>query len=329
MVRSRLRETILTSPVGEGDTRPPFRYTFRAMAAVHELILWTDERRRANRVARAAIADVLRIEAKFSRYRDDSVTTSINRAAGLAQVAIDGETAALLRYADRCHRLSNGAFDISSGVLRRAWDFRRRPPLVPTSDEIAAALAHVGWDRVEWNDAHVRLPNPGMELDFGGIGKEYAADRAATICADHGVAAGVVNLGGDVRVIGPRPDGAPWRVGISHPRVDAAVIGTVEVRDGAVATSGDYERYFELDGRRYCHLLDSRTGWPVDHWQSATVVAPLAILAGSYATIAMLLGADAPAFLAQHRVTHLLVRADGTVVTASPSSARDAQVVVA
>ena len=299
------------------------------MAAVHELVLWTGERVRADRVARVAIADVLRIEAKFSRYRDDSVTTAINREAGAAPVSIDAETAALLRYADHCHRLSGGAFDISSGVLRRAWDFRRRPPLVPTSDEIAAALAFVGWDRVEWNDAHVRLPERGMELDFGGIGKEYAADRAATICADHGVASGLVNLGGDVRIIGPQPDGAPWRVGIRHPRVDAAVIGTVELRDGAVATSGDYERYFDVEGRRYCHVLDARTGWPVDHWQSATVVAPLAILAGSYATIAMLLAADAPSFLAQQRATHLLVRADGALVTDSSSSGRDARVVVA
>lgn len=299
------------------------------MAAVHELVLWTDERARADGVANVAIADVLRIEAKFSRYRDDSVTTAINRAAGAAPVSIDAETAALLRYADHCHRLSNGAFDISSGVLRRAWDFRRRPPRVPTNDEIAAALALVGWDRVEWDDAHVRLPDSGMELDFGGIGKEYAADRAATICADHGVGGGLVNLGGDVRVIGPQPDGTPWRVGIRHPRVDGAVIGTVELRDGAVATSGDYERYFELDGRRYCHVLDARTGWPVEQWQSATVVAPLAILAGSYATIAMLLAADAPAFLAQQRTTHLLVRADGTVVTDSASAGRDARVVVA
>jgi thiamine biosynthesis lipoprotein len=298
------------------------------MAATHELVLWTGERARADSVARVAIADVLRIEAKFSRYRDNSVTTTINRAAGEAPVSIDAETVALLRYADRCHQLSNGAFDISSGVLRRAWDFRRRPPRVPASEEIEAALALVGWNRVEWNDAQVRLPERGMELDFGGIGKEYAADRAATICADQGVRGGLANLGGDVRVIGPQPDGTPWRVGIRHPRIHDAVIGTVELRDGAVATSGDYERYFDIGSRRYCHVLDARTGWPVAYWQSATVVAPLAILAGSYATIAMLLGADAPRFLAQQRATHLLVRADGTIVDSS-SCAPDARVVVA
>ena len=292
---------------------PPYRYVFRAMAADHELKLWSDERARADRVARVAIADVLRIEAKFSRYRDDSVTSAINRAAGGAPVAIDGETAALLRYAERCHRLSGGRFDLTSGVLRRAWDFRRRPPLIPTDAEVAAARELIGWERVEWDDAHVRLPERGMELDFGGVGKEYAADRAATICADHGIAHGLVNLGGDVRIIGAQPDGSAWRVGIRHPRRDDAVIGTVEVRAGAVATSGDYERYFEIGGRRYCHLLDARTGHPVSHWQSATVVAPLAILAGTFATIAMLLEGQADAFLARQRLRYLLVRADGEV----------------
>jgi thiamine biosynthesis lipoprotein len=298
------------------------------MASDHELKLWSDERARADRVAKVAIADVLRIEAKFSRYRDDSVTSAINRSAGGPKVAIDSETAALLRYADRCHRLSGGRFDLTAGVLRRAWDFRRRPPLVPTDDEVDAARELVGWARVECDETHIRLPEPGMELDFGGIGKEYAADRAATICADHGIAHGLVNLGGDVRVIGAQPDGGAWRVGIRHPRREDAVIGTVDLRDGAVATSGDYERYFEIGGRRYCHLIDARTGHPVAYWQSATVVAPLAILAGTLATVAMLLEGEAEAFLAQQRVRYLLVRHDGAVACDAGSSDAGARVVV-
>lgn len=283
------------------------------MAALHEVQLWTPDRAHADRAAKLAIADVLRIEAKFTRYRDDSVTSAINRAAGGEALAIDAETAALLRYADRCHALSGGRFDLTSGVLRRVWDFKRRPPRVPTGDEIAAARELIGWERVEWDDRAIRLPIRGMELDFGGIGKEYAADRAAAICSDHGIVQGLVNLAGDVRAIGARPDGTPWRVGIRHPRQADAVIGTVELRDGAVATSGDYERYFEVDGRRYCHLLDARTGLPVAHWQSVSVIAPLATLAGSYATIAMLLAQDAEDFLARQGAHCLLVAADGSL----------------
>jgi thiamine biosynthesis lipoprotein len=315
MDRNRVREAVLTpAAAGVAAAAQPHRYVFRAMGGEHELQLWASSRRSADRAADAAIADVLRIEAKYSRYRDDSVTAAINRCAGRGPVAIDPETAALLRYADRCHALSGGRFDLTSGVLRHVWRFGRRPPSIPADADIDAARARIGWTRVEWDDARIRLPDAGMELDFGGIGKEYAADRAAAICAEHGIEHGLVNLGGDVRVIGARVDGMPWRVGIRHPRIANAVIGTVDVLAGAVATSGDYQRYFEIGGRRYCHLLDALTGRPVDGWQSASVVAPLAIVAGSYATIAMLLGEDAQPFLDAQRVGYRLVRADGSVV---------------
>ena len=314
MDRVRRVEALLTRPA---FAPPAFGYRFTAMAGVHELQLSTPDAALADRAAAAAIADVRRIEAKYSRYRDDSVTSSINRAAGGDRVAIDAETASLLRYADRCHAASGGRFDITSGVLRRAWDFGRQPPRVPSDDEIAAARAHIGWHRVEWSDDHVRLPSTGMELDFGGIGKEYAADRAAAIVRDCGVAHALVNLGGDVRAIGPRGDGSPWQVAIRDPRNADASIATIAVADAAVATSGDYERCFELNGRRYCHLLDPRTGMPVSHWRSVSVVAPLAVIAGSHATIAMLLERDAEAYLGAADVRYLMVAADGRIVTDS------------
>ena len=291
------------------------RAAFRAMASDHAIVVDGVDDAGANAAIAAAIADVRRIEAKYSRYRDDSVTSAVNRAAGGAPVAIDAETAALLRYADLCHRLSEGRFDVTSGVLRRAWDFRREPPRLPVEDELAALCARVGWGEVAWDDRSVRLPRPGMEIDFGGIGKEYAADRVATILAEHGVAHALVNLGGDVRALGGQADGSPWRVGVRHPRspTEGEAIASVEIADGAVATSGDYERYFELDGRRYCHLLDPRTGWPVRAWQSVSVIAPLAVVAGSVATIAMLLEDGAPAFLAAQRLPWLGVDAAGEV----------------
>ena len=288
-----------------------FRTVFRAMASAHELLLWSDDEALAASAAQAAVADVQRIEAKYSRYLDDSVTSRINRAAGGAPVAIDAETAALLSYADECHRLSGGRFDITSGVLRRAWDFRRSPPRLPDSATLAAAIALIGWNRVEWDVRTIRLAQAGMEIDFGGIGKEYAADRAATVCAEHGIASGLVNLGGDVRALGPQPDGTPWRVGIRHPRREGAAIATVLLASGAVATSGDYERFFEFEGKRYCHILDPRTGQSVAHWQSVSVVAPLCVVAGSCATIAMLLGREAETFLGEQDLRYLAVDADG------------------
>jgi thiamine biosynthesis lipoprotein len=312
MDRIRPRETVLTPA---GAVPQPFRYRFRAMASEHEIVLYAPQRASAERAAQAAIADVQRIERKYTRYRDDSVTAAINRAAGGDAIAIDAETLALLRYADRCHRISAGRFDITSGVLRRAWDFRREPPRVPGCDEVDAVRALVGWERVEWSERDVRLPQAGMELDFGGIGKEYAADRAAAILRDHGIAHALVNLGGDVRALGARPGGAPWRVGIRDPRDPDAMLATATLADDAIATSGDYARYFEVDGRRYCHIVDATTGMPVTHFQSVSVVAPLAVLAGSYATIAMLLGASARAFLDAQALRYWAVEADGTRIS--------------
>ena len=283
------------------------------MASENELLLWSDDEARATLAAEAAVADVLRIEAKYSRYRDDSVTTRINRAAGGEAVSIDAETAALLTYADQCHRLSGGRFDLTSGALRRAWDFRRTPPRIPDVAAIKAATALIGWNRVEWDESSARLPDAGMEIDFGGIGKEYAADRAATVCAAHGIEHGLVNLGGDVRATGPQPEGEPWRVGIRHPRREGAAIATVLLESGAVATSGDYERFFEIAGQRYSHILDPRTGRPVAHWQSISVVAPLCVVAGSFATIAMLQEREAEAFLREQGLRYVAVDAGGVV----------------
>src|SRR4051812_7295394 len=285
-----------------------FRQTFRAMAGEHELQLAGDMSV-TRRAAAAAIADVKRIEAKYSRYRDDSVTSRINAAAGGDEVAIDDETAALLRYADQCFALSDGLFDITSGVLRRAWDFKRDPAALPSAHELAAAIELIGWPRVEWSAHAIRLPRAGMQIDFGGIGKEYAADRVATICLEHGLRHGLVNLSGDIRAIGPQADGTPWRVGIRHPRVHEAAIAGFDLATGAIATSGDYERYFDVDGKRYCHILNPKTGMPVARWQSVSVVSPLCIVAGSCATIAMLLEGDGPAFLDAQGVQWLAVDA--------------------
>jgi len=290
---------------------PLFHFSFDAMGSPNELQIWHDDERRSRMLADTAIADVRRIEAKYSRYRGDSVTARINGAAGGAAVAIDAETYALLGYADRCHRLSAGRFDITSGVLRHAWDFRRSPPRLPDETEVAAVTALIDWPSVEWSPRSVRLPRRGMEIDFGGIGKEYAADRMATICHDSGAPHTLANLGGDVRAAGPQPDGSPWRVGISHPRQADAIIATVEIDGGAVATSGDYQRFFDLDGRRYCHIIDARSGRPVTHWQSISVLAPLCVLAGSCATIAMLLEEDGEAFLGREGVPYLAVDAAG------------------
>jgi thiamine biosynthesis lipoprotein len=292
---------------------PAFRFTFRAMAAENQLQLAAADHAVARRAADLAIADVQRIEAKYSRYRDGTITTRINRAAGSEPVPIDAETAALLQYADRCFAQSGGLFDITSGVLRRVWDWKRVPPRLPDAAELASTVALIAWRDVEWDATSIRLPKPGMEIDFGGIGKEYAADRAAAICLDAGIRHGLVDLAGDVRALGPQEDGTPWRVGIRHPRREGKVMAYVELASGAIATSGDYERFFDIDGRRYCHILNPRTGMPVAHWQSVSVIAPLCIVAGSCSTIAMLKERRGRKFLDDQSVEWLGVAPDGSL----------------
>ena len=301
-----------------------YGYGFQAMSSVCEIRLdgdnepaLADAARQATSQATSAaiseaISEVRRIETKYSRYRPDSIVSRINAAAGSGTaLAVDDETAGLLDFAAHLHALSDGLFDITSGVLRRAWDFRAA--VVPDSARLHALLPLLGWPLVRWREHRIELPRAGMEIDFGGFGKEYAADRAATLLQQHGVAHGMVNLGGDIRLVGPRPGGAVWSLGIQHPRDAKRMLATLMLGTGALATSGDYERYFELDGVRYCHLLNPRTGRPVNAWRSVSVVAPACLAAGALTTVAMLKGGDALAFLAAQNVAYLAVDAAGGV----------------
>ena len=289
------------------------RLPFQAMGSGCEIVLAAADATQAAEQAQLAIDEVLRIERKYSRYRDDSVLAQINAQAGLSPVACDDETWSLLQYADQLHSKSDGLFDITSGVLRRAWDFKHA--LMPTPEALDRLRALVGWSRVELHHQSIRLPEAGMEIDLGGFGKEYAADRAAVLLQQAGVAHGYVNLAGDMRFIGPRPDGSPWHIGIQHPRQRGTVVATLPMRTGGLATSGDYERFFERDGQRYCHVLHPETGRPVGHWQTVSVTAPLAVLAGCCSTIAMLKQAQGLEFLQATGFDYLAIDQQGVTHT--------------
>lgn len=285
------------------------RHVFAAMACRCEVVLDDGDAEAMRASMQAAEAEVRRIETTYSRYRPDSILSRINAQAGGEPVACDAETLALLDFADTLHRASDGLFDVTSGVLRRAWNFK--VPRVPTPLELAPLLKLIGWPRVERDGPRVRLPEPGMEIDFGGFGKEYAADRAGAVLAARGHAHGYVNLGGDLRVIGPKADGTPWRIGIQHPRRPGELLAAIPVERGGLATSGDYERYIEVGGQRWCHILDPRSGMPAMHWQTVSVLAPLAVAAGNLSTIAMLRGEQAIDFLEASGVPYLAVDRDG------------------
>ena len=172
----------------------------------------------------------------------------------------------------------------------------------------------MGWGKLRWQRPQLVLPLAGMQLDFGGYVKEYAADRVAGLCRELGLRHGLVDLGGDLAVVGPHPDGSPWRVGIRHPRAPEGAIASLALTAGGIATSGDYERCLVVDGRRYAHLLNPKTGWPVDGLASVTVAASHCLIAGTASTIAMLKGARAgPAWLDRLGLPSLRVDSEGNL----------------
>ena len=246
-------------------------------------------------------AEAWRIEDKFSRYLDGNIVHRINNAAG-APIDVDNETARLLDFATTLFELSEGRFDITSGVLREVWTFDGSDR-IPSREEVAAVLSRVGWTKASW-DAPTLMLQPGMEIDLGGIGKEYAVDRCAAVLREHSTDSGLINFGGDLAVTGPPGDRNAWRVAIEDERENEAE-RLIDLRAGALATSGDARRFLLRDGRRYGHILDPRTGWPVPGApKSVTVAADTCTEAGMLSTLAMLRGVDAEQFLEQQSIRY-------------------------
>ncbi len=264
-----------------------FNYQFKAMGTPCEIQIYANNELHAQEATNQVVNDVNRLEALYSRYRKDSFLSTINRyAAAGKSISVDAETAGLLNYADTCYQQSDGLFDITSGKLRLAWRFDSGA--IPTQSTLNQLLQQIGWHRLDWNPPVLSFSIPGMEIDFGGIVKEYAVDRAAALCLEAGIQHGIINLGGDIKIIGPQADGSPWNVGIRHPRKPGAMLQTLALTHGALASSGDYERFILVEGVRYSHVLNPKTGWPVKYMSSVSVVGDFCVVAGSASTIAML-----------------------------------------
>jgi len=248
----------------------------------------------AEKLAALVAAEAWRIEEKLSRYIDGNIIHQINSANG-KPVEVDSETAQLLDFAGTLHSMSDAAFDITSGVLRRAWTFDGSDN-IPAAEDVEALLSLVGWDKVDWQSPLLTMPAE-MEIDLGGIGKEYAVDRAVGILQAVANTPCLVNFGGDLAVTGPPQLRKAWTVGIEAVDLSGAA-KMIELRRGALATSGDVRRFLMKDGIRYGHVIDPRTGWPVEEAASSiTVAADTCTQAGMLSTLAMLKGAIAERFL--------------------------------
>jgi thiamine biosynthesis lipoprotein len=283
-------------------TKPDYiQGTFLAMGSPCEVLAKTNNESLATDLLATIANEAWRIEDKFSRYLPDNIVDQINNSNGKT-IQVDDETAKLFDFAHSLHQMSDRRFDITSGVLRKAWVFDGGDK-TPNDKLVQSILENIGWNKVTWDRPNLTLQS-GMQIDLGGIGKEYAVDKAAVMAAEVFNAPVLLNFGGDIVATSASEDSPGWQVGIEA--LDASVRKAdrvIRLSQGALATSGDARRFVLKDGVRYGHILDPKTGWPVENApRSITVAADTCTQAGMLATLAMLNGADAEIFLEGQKI---------------------------
>ncbi len=271
-----------------------WRGCFEAMASPCEVLMEVEDQALAENIFQSVVEEAKRIEQKFSRYHDNNIIFNINNAAGKT-ISIDDETTRLIDFSNNLYQLSEGLFDITSGVLRKAWKFDGSNN-IPESVIVKKILKTVGWDKVIWKDQQLTM-QPDMEIDLGGVGKEYAVDRCVLIAREITRDSVLINFGGDLATTGPRRNNGFWSVGRLITGKEHSV-ALFQLRKGAIATSGDAHRYLLKEGVRYSHVLNPKTGWPViGAPHTVSITAPTCIEAGMLSTLAMLQGDQAEEFL--------------------------------
>lgn len=271
-----------------------------------------------DRAIAAAITEIQRVEDLMTDWRDSELTR-LNAAAGTGPHRVPSELAAIISRAIKLSVVTDNAFDVTYASVGKLWDFKKKQPTLPTAEEINAGLAFVGAKRiiVDPKENTVDLP-AGMSIGLGGIAKGYGVDRAMAVLMRHGIKHASVNAGGDMKVLGKK-FGAPWEVAVKHPRDPEHALAVLQLSNTCIVSSGDYERYFEIDGKRYHHIIDPRTGYPAEGTLSTTVVAQNAELADALATAISVLGAKKGLALTEslQRVESIIVDAKGSVHASS------------
>lgn len=265
---------------------------FKLMGTAFEISVVAKSQEEGQAYIELAAAEIQRIENLISSWDPNSQTSTINQQAGQSAVVVDQELVQLIQRAQGISQLSDGAFDISYASMDRIWHFDGRQIPMPPVEKVTSAVAKVGYHNIiiDATKRSVYLPMKGMKIGFGGIGKGYAADRAATLLQEQGVTAGIINAAGDMTVWGKQPNGQDWQVGITNPLNKNKVFAWLPISSGAVVTSGNYEKFVLIDGERYAHIIDPRTGYPSKGILSVTVFAPKAELADALATAIFVMG---------------------------------------
>jgi FAD:protein FMN transferase len=257
------------------------------ISVVHEDKSWAEAR------IEQAIAEIQRIEKLLTTFDNNSQTNQINAQAGIKPVTIDREVFELIKRSLKISQLTQGAFDITYGSIdKRFWNFDKEMTSLPDADTARLMVRLIDYKNVLLNDddCSVFLKESGMRIGFGGIGKGYAAEKAKAVLKASGVTSGIVNAAGDLTAWGKQPNGQSWTIGIADPNTKNNAFSSFEINDMAVATSGNYEKYVIIDGKRYSHTIDPKTGFPVSGIKSVTIICPNAEVADVMTTPVMVMG---------------------------------------
>lgn len=268
--------------------------TMKLMGSRFDITVVANNVKESDEFIALAVTEITRIEKLISSWDSTSQTSAINKNAGITPVKVAPELLHLIQRAQRISNLTDGAFDISYASMDKIWKFDGSILEMPSAKTIAASVAHVSYQGIVINEQEnsVYLKQKGMKIGFGAIGKGYAADMAKELLQKHGVIAGIINASGDMNTWGKQPNGASWKVAITNPLQKNTAYGLLPITDGAVVTSGDYEKYLTFNGKRYSHIIDPRTGYPATGIISVTVFAPKAELADALATSVFVMGIE-------------------------------------
>lgn len=272
----------------------PYKRTLKLMGSRFDITVVAENENIGNAYIDTAVAEITRIEKLISSWNPSSQTSIINKNAGIQPVKVDSELFQLIERAIGISKLTDGAFDISYASMDRIWKFDGSMTQMPSEKELSESVAYVGFQNIILDKDHstVFLKREGMKIGFGGIGKGYAADKAKSLLQSIGVTAGIINASGDMNTWGRQPSGEEWKVAITNPLDKTKSYGLLPITNGAVVTSGNYEKFVEFNGKRYSHIIDPRSGMPSTGIISVTVFAPKAELADALATSVFVMGIE-------------------------------------
>ena len=272
----------------------PYKRTLKLMGSRFDITVVANDSITAHKYIDTAVTEITRIEKLISSWDTTSQTSAINKNAGIAPVKVDTELFKLIQRAIGISKLTDGAFDISYASMDRIWKFDGSMKQMPTNEDITASVSKVDYQNIildlEKNTVFLKLK--GMKIGFGAIGKGYAADKAKALLISKGVSSGIINASGDMNTWGKQPNGTEWKVAITNPLNKDKVFALLPINNGAVVTSGNYEKFVEFKGKRYTHIIDPRTGFPSSGIISVTVFAPKAELADALATSVFVMGKE-------------------------------------